>query len=49
MINISMPAAGGRSHSHARADIGDLATVKDLIPQTSHHPEEGAGVGESEK
>jgi hypothetical protein len=27
MINISMPAAGGRSHSHARADIGDLATV----------------------
>jgi hypothetical protein len=24
MINISMPAAGGRSHSHARADIGEL-------------------------
>jgi hypothetical protein len=38
MINISMPAAGGRSHSHARADIGDLATVKDLIRPVSHGP-----------
>jgi hypothetical protein len=55
MINISMPAAGGRSHSHARADIGDLvcegplARLLVLSACTPHNPEECAGVGESEK